>query len=90
MNTTFGGRLWQFLTQLQGEVFPVLREDLDAELSPTLEKVIRVLEFVQVERFIPSNRGFVGAPPKDREALARAFVAKAVLNLPTTKAGSTA
>jgi hypothetical protein len=28
----------------------------------------------------------VGAPPKDRWALARAFVAKAVLNLPTTEA----
>ena len=47
--------------------------------------VYRVLELVQVERFIPASRGWVGAPPKDREALARAFVAKAVLNLPTTE-----
>jgi hypothetical protein len=39
-----------------------------------------------VDRFIPSSRGFVGRPPKDRVALARAFVAKAVLNLPTTEA----
>jgi hypothetical protein len=85
MNTTLIGRLSQFLTQLQFELFPLLREDLELELSPTLEKVIRVLEFVQVERFIPSSRGWVGAPPKDREALARAFVAKAVLNLPTTE-----
>ena len=85
MDTTFIRRISQFLTQLQSELFPVLREDLELELSPALEKVIRVLEFVQVERFIPSNRGLVGAPPKDREALARAFVAKAVLNLPTTE-----
>jgi len=85
MDATFIGRISQFLTQLQTELFPVLREDLELELSPALEKVIRVLEFVQVERFIPSNRGFVGAPPKDREALARAFVAKTVLNLPTTE-----
>jgi hypothetical protein len=56
------------------------------ELSPALEKVIRVLEFTQVDRFIPSSRGFVGRPPKDRVALARAFVAKAVLDLPTTEA----
>ena len=56
------------------------------ELSPTLEKVVRVLEFTQVDRFIPSSRGFVGRPPKDRVALARAFVAKAVLDLPTTEA----
>jgi hypothetical protein len=85
MNTTLIGRLSQFLTHLQFELFPLLREDLELELSPALEKVIRVLELVQVERFIPSSRGWVGAPPKDREALARAFVAKAVLNLPTTE-----
>jgi hypothetical protein len=56
------------------------------ELSPVLETVIRVLEFAQVDRFIPSSRGFVGRPPKDRVALARAFVAKTVLDLPTTEA----
>ena len=85
MNTTFTLRISQFLTQLQSELFPLLREELELELSPALEKVIRVLEFVQVERFIHSVRGRVGAPPKDRAALARAFVAKAVLNLPTTE-----
>jgi hypothetical protein len=44
-------------------------------LSPALEKVIWVLEFTQVDRFIPSSGGFVGRPPKNRVALARAFVA---------------
>ena len=70
MNATFTGRISQYLTQLQSELFPVLREDLELELSPALEKVIRVLEFVQVERFIPSSRGFIGAPPKDSGRLA--------------------
>jgi hypothetical protein len=84
MNATFTGRISQFLTQLQTELLPMLREDLELEFSPSLEKVIRLLELVQVERFIPASRGWVGAPPKDREALARAFVAKAVLNPPTT------
>jgi len=36
-----------------------------------------------LDRFIPSSRGFVGRPPKDRIALARAFATKAILNLPT-------
>ena len=85
MNTTFTLRISQFLTQLQTELFPFLRDEVGLELSPALEKVIRVLEFVPVERFIPSSRGFVGAPPKDRVALARAFVAQAVLNLATTE-----
>ena len=85
MNATFTGRISQFLTELQTELLPVLREDLELELSPSLEKVVRVLELVQVERFIPARRGWVGAPRKDRQALARALVAKAVLNLPTTE-----
>jgi hypothetical protein len=85
MNTTLTLRLSQFLSHLQSELFPFLREEVALELSPALEKVIRVLELAQVERFIPSARGWVGAPPKDRLALARAFVAKAVLNLPTTE-----
>ncbi len=86
MNTTCKSRLSQFWNHLQHELFPLLREEDHLALSPALEKVIRVLEFTQIDRFIPSSRGFVGRPPKDRVALARAFVAKAVLDLPTTEA----
>jgi hypothetical protein len=86
MNSTCTSRLSQFWSHLQHELFPFLREEDHLELTPALAKVIRVLEFTQVDRFIPSSRGFVGRPPKDRVALARAFVAKAVLDLPTTEA----
>lgn len=86
MNTTCKSRLSQFWYHLQHELFPFLREEDHLELTPALKTVIRVLEFTQVDRFIPSSRGFVGRPPKDRVALARAFVAKAVLDLPTTEA----
>ncbi len=86
MNTTCKSRLSQFWNHLQHELFPFLQEEDHLALSPALEKVIRVLEFTQVDRFIPSSRGFVGRPPQERVALARAFVAKAVLDLPTTEA----
>lgn len=86
MNTNCTSRLAQFWSHLQHELFPFLREEDHLELSPTLEKVIRLLEFTQVDRFIPASRGFVGRPPKDRVALVRACVAKAVLDLPTTAA----
>jgi hypothetical protein len=86
MDATFSRRISQFLTVLQTDVFPLLRDEMELELSPALEKVIRVLELVQVERLVPSSRGWVGAPRKDRLALARSLVAKAVLNLPTTEA----
>ena len=86
MDTTGKSRLSQFWNHLQHELFPFLREEDHLALSPALEQVIRVLEFTQIERFIPSSRGCVGRPPQDRVALARAFVAKAVLDLPTTEA----
>ncbi len=86
MNTTCKTRLSQFWNYLQHDLFPFLREEDHLALSPALEKVIRVLEFTEIERFIPSRRGCVGRPPKDRVALARAFIAKAVLDLPTTEA----
>ena len=86
MNTTCKTRLSQFWNYLQHDLFPCLREEDHLGLSPALEKVIRVLEFTEIERFIPSRRGCVGRPPQDRVALARAFVAKAVLDLPTTEA----
>ncbi len=84
MNISIKTGLSQFWTNLQNTLFPFLREE-PLELTLKLEQVIRVLEFIEIDQFIPSSRGFVGRPPKDRIALARAFVAKAVLNLPTTE-----
>lgn len=86
MDITGKSRLSQFWNHLQHELFPFLREEDHRALSPALEQVIRVLEFTQIDRFIPSRREFVGRPPKERVALARAFVAKVVLDLPTTEA----
>ena len=55
-------------------------------LTPKLIDVIRVLEFVKIERFVPSSQGLVGRPAEYRSPIARAFVAKAVLDIPTTEA----
>ena len=50
------------------------------------ELFVTVLEFVRLERFLPSLHGLPGCSPEDRAALARAFMAKAVFHLPTTRA----
>jgi hypothetical protein len=55
-------------------------------LTPKLIDVIRVFEFVNIERFVPSSQGLVGRPAEYRSPIARAFVAKAVLDIPTTEA----
>jgi len=55
-------------------------------LTEQLRRVVTVLEVVRIEDFVASVwRHWLGRRPKDRRALARAFVAKACLNLPTTK-----
>jgi hypothetical protein len=43
------------------------------------------LELARVETLVDVWRGLPGRPPSDRAALARAFVAKAVMGIPTTK-----
>lgn len=84
MDATLKSRLTQFWFHVQEGLFPFLAE-MEVELTPALKQVATVLEMLDVERFLPSYGG-VGRPAKDRVALARAFVAKATLNLPTTEA----
>jgi hypothetical protein len=50
-----------------------------------LELLTCVLALLPLERVLSSRRARTGRPPKDRAALATAFLAKAILNLPTTR-----
>jgi hypothetical protein len=66
-------------------LFPRLEETL-GPLTDVQKKLIAILEVVRVEAFLPPPRWFAnGRPPEDRRFIARAFVAKAVLNLPHTR-----
>ena len=77
--------LRQYGRMLQGRLFPRLGEEL-GPLSEKLQALVKVLELAEVEALIPSARGWVGCPPRDREAMARALVGQAVYNLPSTRA----
>jgi len=70
--------------RIQDDFFPAAEEDL-GPLSEKHRALIVVLETVCVERFLPYVHGLVGRPLAERTALARAFVVKAVFNLPTTR-----
>jgi transposase len=54
-------------------------------LTPKLERVIHALDWVDVEAFL-NEEYRIGRPEVDRSALAKAFIAKSILNLPTTRA----
>ena len=64
--------------RFQRELFPWLEE----ALGPLGERYERL---VRVEEWLPYSGGWRGRPLKDRAALARAFLAKAVLDVPTTR-----
>ena len=68
---------------VQHELLPEFKNDV-GPLTPKLEKVIYILEWVRIEEFTESRGCGVGRPPHERAWLANAFVAKTVLGLPTT------
>lgn len=69
----------------QPELFPSLDEQLDP-LTVKLERLIIILDTLGLEAYVaPPCRGR-GRPADDRAQIARAFVAKAVLTIPTTAA----
>ena len=69
----------------QPELFPSLDEQRDP-LTAKLERLIVILDTLGLEAYVaPPSRGR-GRPADDRPQIARAFVAKAVLTIPTTSA----
>ena len=77
--------LSQTWLNIQSSLFPWLSEEL-GPLTGKQQELVATLEVVRIEEFIYSSRGFPGRPPQDRTAIARAFVAKTLYNLPTTRA----
>jgi hypothetical protein len=69
---------------VQQELLPELRGQIGA-LTPKLEQVIHILEWVRIEEFTAASWCGVGRPPHERAWLANAFVAKAVLGVATTE-----
>jgi transposase len=77
--------LSQYWFRIQSSLFPWLEEEL-GEMTEKEQKLVTILELIQIERFTVYSRSLRGRPPKERAAVARAFVAKAVYNMPTTRA----
>jgi transposase len=69
---------------IQGNLFPWLKEEV-GELTEKQMLLITVLETIRIEEYIPKNYGMTGRPQSDRAAIARAFIAKTVYNLSTTR-----
>ena len=71
---------------VQATLFPYLAEVL-GPLTEKQQALVSTLEIVRLEEHLPSTSHHLpGRPLKDRAAIGRAFVAKAVYNMTTTRA----
>ena len=77
--------LTTYWVHIQEELLPWLDDTMDGPLSGHHAQFVSVLGLAWIETFLPSWQGLPGRPPAERAALARAFVAKSVFNLPTTR-----
>jgi hypothetical protein len=75
----------QYWFKIQSNLFPFLEEQL-GELTEKERELVSTLELIRIEKFATYSRSLYGRPPKERAAIARAFVVKAVYNMPTTRA----
>jgi hypothetical protein len=79
-----GQKLSRFWESIQGGLFPWLEAEL-GELSAKQQQLVSILEMIRIEEFVTTNRNWLGRREKDRAAIARAFVAKAIYNMGTTR-----
>jgi len=74
--------IWQ---SIQHTLFPWLEEELDP-LTEKEQEFVRVIELAEVQKHMsPYRWQGIGRKRDDRQAIVKAFVAKAVYNFPTTK-----
>jgi hypothetical protein len=74
----------QFAHVLQANLFPAL-EYAVGPLSPQLQLLTNVMSLTPLAGLLSPRRATTGRPARDRASLATAFMAKAILNLPTTR-----
>ena len=70
---------------IQGSLLPWLQEEVEP-MTEALGRLVTTLDVIGLEAFVPEPPRGPGRPPEDRRALARAFVAKTMLGVPTTTA----
>jgi hypothetical protein len=70
---------------LQEELLPWLNDTTCGPLNEHHKQLVTVLGMARIEALLPGWPGLPGRPLSERAALARAFVAKAVFNFPTTR-----
>ena len=83
MNATRANQIMQRWNVIQYEIIPSLHDQTES-MTPKLEKLIHILEWLRIEENMRVSWIGNGRPPHERAWIANAFVAKAVLGIGTT------
>jgi hypothetical protein len=75
-------KMWLKVTNLENSLFPQLQDKLGV-LSSKEQRLIKILDFAEIEKNVCTTSKT--NPPKDREQIARAFIAKSVYNFQTAR-----
>jgi len=78
------GSLSRFWNRIQWTLFPFLEEELEP-LTPKQQQLVSILEMIRIEEYLASVWQRKGRPMAERSPIARAFVAKAVYNMDSTR-----
>ena len=72
---------------LQRGLFPKLEECWQTPLTEKEQQLVKILELIGIEKFVPRRAcdQHMGRKVREREAIARSFVAKAVYGFPHTR-----
>lgn len=84
MNITPRQMIVQFAHVLQQDLFPRIEAGV-GPVSAQMHLLLSVVSLLPLNRLLHPLRFGIGRPAKDRYALATAFIAKAILNLSTTR-----
>lgn len=86
-DATISNQLAPYWQELQETLAPLVEQSIQMALTDRLQCLAQLLEVVRIEEHIPQhNTEGRGPPTIDRRPLARAFLAKAALNLSDTRA----
>jgi len=78
-------KLSQIWFEVQEVLFPFIEKQVEEPLTEKLKNLVTTLELIRIEDFVRVPEYWQGQSPKYRKQIARAFVAKAVYNMDTTR-----
>jgi|AntAceMinimDraft_17_1070374.scaffolds.fasta_scaffold56216_1 hypothetical protein len=83
--SSFMRKLSQIWFEVQEVLFPFIEKEVEEPLTEKLKQLISTLELIRIEDMIRVPKYWQGQSPKNRRQIARAFMAKAVYNMDTTR-----